>query len=99
MKINKKKIQREYAKKSISKYFNLIAEEQFSPYHKKYIKEIQKISQTFNIRLNKEEKLQYCKKCHIPWNKATKQIRLNPLNSCIEYICLNCNFTRRYKYK
>jgi RNase P subunit RPR2 len=80
-------------------YFSLLKTNKHPEYAHKYIKEIQKLSQTFNIRLKKEEKLQYCKKCLTPWNTKTKQIRLNPTNSCIEHICINCSFVRRYKYK
>lgn len=95
----KKSIKQKYALKNITHFFNLL-ETRFEPeYDTYYIKEIKKISEGFNLRLTREEKLKFCKKCNIYLNYQTKQIRLNPKNSCIEHICLNCGETRRFRYK
>ncbi len=95
----RKEIQKEYAKQSISKYFNLIKNNFYPTYNEKYIKEILKLSQSFNIRLSRNEKLNFCKKCLIKWDVKSREIRLNSKNQCREYICKKCGFIRRFKYK
>lgn len=99
MKQNKKKIQLHYANKAIEKYLILIKEDKFSKYHKEYVKELQTISKTFNRRLKRDEKIQFCKKCLIPWNSNTKTIRINSKLRCIEHRCNNCSYSRRFPYK
>lgn len=99
MKINKKKIQKEYAQKSIESYLLLLKNQKLTQYFPKYIKEILNLSKSFNIRLRREEKLQFCKQCTTPWNSKTRTTRLNPKTSCIEHTCNNCKYTRRFKYK
>lgn len=95
----RKNLQLNFARENISHFFNLL-EIRFNPqFDSIYIREIKRLSQGFNIRLTREEKLKFCKNCNIYWNNKTKQIRLNSLNSCIEHICKNCNFVRRFKYK
>ncbi len=93
-----KKIKLEIAKENINFYFNLLETSFKSEYNQKYIKEIQKLSKGFNIRLNREQKLKFCKKCLIYHCTQTRQIRLNPLTKTKDYICKNCGETRKFKY-
>ena len=94
----KKQIQLEYAKKNIDFYFELL-HSRFKPdFDKHYIKEIKTISSSFNLRLTREQKLNFCKNCNIYWNSQTRIIRLNSNKKTKEYICKNCNFKRSFIY-
>ena len=95
----RKVLQKELAQKNIEHYFKLL-ETRFEPsYDKYYIKEIQKLSQGTTIRLTREQKLKFCKKCFTYLNINTREIRLNSTFCTIEYICKNCSNVRRFKYK
>ncbi len=95
----RKQIQKEYAQKNLNFFFNLI-ETRFRPdYDKFYVQEIKRFSEGFNIRLTREQKLKFCKKCNCFWDVETREIRMNSDLGCKEYICKNCGFVRRFKYK
>ncbi len=95
---DRKKIQLEYTKKNISFLFDLL-EKRFKPsYDKFYIREIKRLSQGFNLRLTREQKLKFCKKCNIFWNIKTREIRLNSTLKAKEYICKNCSYVKRFPY-
>ena len=99
MKKKKKQFQREQAQKSIQIYLKLIQDNTYPNYSSKYIKEIKKLSQGFRIRLNREQKLQFCKKCNTPWNSSTRNIRFNTENKTKEYICKKCGHIKKLRYK
>lgn len=96
---NKKNLQKEYANKAIQKYFSFLDVKFYPPYNEVYIKEILKISKSFNIRLKKEEKLKFCKKCFSYLNFDNKKIRVNKNTKCVEHICKNCGNIKRIRYK
>jgi RNase P subunit RPR2 len=98
-KSNKKKEQKKLVEKNINKLFRFIETNFYPKYNEKYIELILKLSKSFNYRLKREEKLKFCKKCKTPWNNSTRLIRLNKHNKTVEYICKNCGFKRRFKYK
>ena len=94
----RKKFQRHFAKENINHYFKLL-EDEFKPeFNIDYIRDIKRLSEGFNIRLKREDKLKFCKKCNIYWNVNTREIRLNPTLKCKEYICKNCSYVKRFKY-
>ena len=95
---DRKKIQFEYAKKNISYFFNLL-DSRFKPkFDKFYIRDIKRLSQGFNIRLSREQKLKFCKKCNVFWNVNTREIRFNKDLKAKEYICKNCSYVKRFPY-
>ena len=108
---NRKKMQLEYAKKAIQSYFDLIKDfsnqnldsKMIEKYEKEYVKEILNIASSFTIRLTKEEKYSFCKKCFSCYKLTGKEknvmIRLNSQLGTKEYRCLKCNNIRRIKYK
>lgn len=94
----RKKIQAEYAKKNIDFFFNLL-ETRFRPdFDKFYVREIIRFSQGFNVRLTRDEKLKFCKKCSCFWNQDSRLIRINSDLKTKEYICKSCGFRRRFKF-
>lgn len=94
----KKLIQKQYANENINFFFSLL-ENRFKPeYDEKYVKEIKKFSENFNIRLTREQKLKFCKKCNTYLTTQTLKIRLNSQTKTKEYICLKCNNIKKFKY-
>ena len=95
----RKQLQLEYAKQNIEHFFSLLDKRFYPKFDHLYIREILRLSQAFNIRLNRKQKLMFCKKCHTHWNKDTREIRLNSRLKAKEHICKNCGFVRRFVYK
>lgn len=97
---HKKKLQKEYANTAVLDYFSHLNKTNLEDISKLYVKEIIKFQTSFNLKLSKEQKLSFCKKCYSyhPTFK-TLQIRLNSKLKCIEYICTSCKSVKRFKYK
>ena len=94
----RKKLQLEFANYNIDFFFKLL-DERFKPdFDKMYVREIKRLSQGFNVRLKREQKLKFCKKCDTYWDSTTREIRFNSTFICKEYICKNCSYVRRFKY-
>lgn len=95
----KKIIQNNLALKNIDFFLNLL-ENRFCPeFDSFYIREIKRLSEGFNIRLTREQKQKFCKKCNTYIDISNREIRFNSNFKTIDYICKNCGFTRRYRYK
>lgn len=95
----RKQLQLHYAKENIEHFFSLLDKRFYPKYDHLYIKEIKRLTQGFNIRLTREQKLKFCKKCHVYWDSNTREIRLNPTLKAKEHICKNCGSIRRFVYK
>jgi RNase P subunit RPR2 len=95
---DRKKIQRELGQNNINIFFNLIKNNFKPEFHTTYVSEVKKLAQSFNIRLSREEKLKFCKKCNTPWNTKTREIRLDSKTRTKNYICKSCKYIRRFKY-
>lgn len=96
---DRKQVQKQLANHNIEHFFLLLDKRFYPKYDEKYVKEILELSKSFNIRLTREQKLKFCKKCHVHWSANTREIRLNSMLKCKEYICKNCGFVRRFPYK
>ena len=99
MNIKKKTLSLELARKNIDFFFKLLDSRFNTDFDKYYIKEIKKLSQGFNIRLSRDEKLKFCKKCDIYFDTNTRKIRFNSNLKTKEYICNNCLKIRRFILK
>ena len=97
---NRKKLQKEYSSSAIKMYFSLLKTTTCSNIAKKYVKEILNLQTAFTLTLTRDEKKLFCKKCLVyhPIDK-TLSIRFNSKFGCIEYICTNCSYIKRFKYK
>ena len=95
---NRKKKQMQFVEDNIQHFFSLLNKRFYPEYDHLYVREILRLSEGFNRRLTREEKLQFCKKCHCYWNSETREIRLNSTLKCKEYICKNCGAVRRFSY-
>ena len=96
---DRKKLQLELAKNNLDKFFGLLETRYCPEMDKNYIREIKRITEGFNIRLKREQKLKFCKKCNSHLNIESKKIRINPKTCAVEHICNNCGDTRRYKFE
>lgn len=93
----KKKYVKSLAEENLNYFFSLLEKRFFPEYDKFYIKEIKRISQSFNIRLKREEKLKFCKKCETYLDSKTLEIRIN--SGSKDYICKNCGSVRKFRFK
>ncbi len=70
---------------------------------KLYVKELIKIQTSFNIKINREVKLLFCKKCytfhpiHSKNGNRNQIIRINSKTKTKDYICKNCGDKKRFK--
>lgn len=96
---NKKEKQKELATSNIEKFFDLLKTNFYPNYNSKYVKQIKEISQSFNIRLTREQKQKFCKKCNNYFTIKNREIRLNSNLKTKEIICKNCSSVKRYPYK
>jgi RNase P subunit RPR2 len=95
----RKVLQIELANSNIDFFLNLI-KTRFNPeFDKFYIREIERLTQGFNIRLKREEKLLFCKKCRTFLDASTREIRFDSENKTKDVICKNCGNVRKYRYK
>jgi len=95
---NIKNLKRELATENINYFFQLLNKNDLKEFHKDYIKQILKLAHSFNIRLTREEKLKFCKKCFAKWPENCT-IRINKNTKCVEYTCKNCGYIKRIRYK
>lgn len=99
VKFDKKTQHKELVLKNVLLLLELSKNVQLQPFHTQYIKQLVDLTKAFNIRLTREQKLLFCKNCMIPWNSKTRSIRLNSIHGTKDYICLECGFVRKFKYK
>lgn len=94
--------QQKIARERISILFSL-AEKEFKKHperSKRYIQLARKIGLRYNVRLSKELKRKFCKKCNsllIPG--LTSLVRTDSKTKTINVRCLSCNKIYRYPYR
>lgn len=66
---------------------------------KRYLYLVRKFIQRYKFRIKKEQKVMFCKKCLVWWekNKTLKKIN-NKKMKLIEYNCLKCGYIKRIPY-
>jgi RNase P subunit RPR2 len=98
-KSDKKTYQKQLVQDNISQLLLLSKNPTLTDFHKDYINQVLELAKSSNVRLTREQKLQFCKKCLNPWNSKTCTIRLNSRLGAKEYSCLECGYVRRFSYK
>ena len=98
---NRKRIKKTIAKERITKLL-FLAKKSFSSnpvLSKRYCNLIEKLRKSVNLRLSKEQKVQYCKKCYTYWIPGkTVKVRINHANKRVIYECLTCGYKRSFGY-
>ncbi|MBI2084801.1 MAG: ribonuclease P [Candidatus Aenigmarchaeota archaeon] len=94
--------QTKIAKERIQILFSL-AEKEFRRHHERsrhYVELARKIGLRYNIRLDKDKKREFCKKCNTLLKPGiSSKVRLDKLTKTINVRCLNCKKVYRYPYK
>jgi ribonuclease P protein subunit RPR2 len=93
--------QQDIAEERIEKLFSL-AEKEFKKHperSKRYIELARKIGLRYNVRLPKDLKRKFCKKCNSLLTASTKQVRIDSKTKTVAIKCLNCGKVYRYPYK
>ena len=66
----------------------------------RYLRLLWKLVQKYKVRLTREQKLSFCKRCFTLWIPGkTVEVSFDQRNSVLQYRCKKCGFTRRLKYK
>ena len=93
-------------KDTVSERINTLLEEARNSFDEhperseRYLKLLWKLVEKYKVRLSREQKLSFCKKCFVPWIPGRNvDIFFDQRNSVLEYKCKNCGFKRRLKYK
>jgi ribonuclease P protein subunit RPR2 len=80
-----------------------LAEKEFKKHperSRRYIQLARKIGLRYNVRLPKEIKRKFCKKCSILLIPGlTSQVRIDSKNKILNIKCLKCEKIYRYPYK
>lgn len=94
--------QTKIAEERIEILFSL-AEKEFRKHperSRRYVELARKIGLRYNVRLSKDEKKKFCKKCNTLLKPGiTSQVRLDKSTKTIRILCLNCKKVYRYPYK
>ncbi|MEM0215810.1 MAG: ribonuclease P [Archaeoglobaceae archaeon] len=64
---------------------------------RRYIELSKKIATKYRVRIPKEYKLYFCKKCLYPYKSDKFRVRIN--KSAVVITCLNCMHVRRFQLK
>jgi len=94
--------QQKIARERIEILFSLAKKEfkKHSERSKRYIELARKIGLRYNVRLSKEMKRKFCKKCNsLLISSKTEQVRIDSKSKTIMRKCLNCGKIYRYPYK
>ena len=89
------------AKERIDILFNLAEKElKKNPERsRRYVELARKIGMRCNVRLTKEQKIKFCKKCNqLLTTKKTAKTKVNPQKKLMEIKCLNCGSVYRKPY-
>ena len=92
-----KDVRKEIAKQRIEKLFSLALDRK-DDLSKRYIILARKISEKYNVPIQRKFKKLFCRKCNslfIP--SKTCRIRLKNIN--VVYTCFNCKNISRYRFK
>ncbi len=90
-----KKLERKIANERIRILIEKAEKMKFEDYElaKRYIKLAKKISMKYRVRIPKELKIKFCKKCLYPYKLDKFRVRVR--KSRVIITCLNCGFERR----
>ena len=98
----KKSKEQKIARERIARLFELAKEnlKNHPERSRKYIELARKIGMRYNVRLTKQQKRSFCKKCNqllIPGK--TSEVKLDSKRKLIIIKCLNCGNIYKYPYK
>ncbi len=94
-----KRLERKIARERISILLCKADESKFDNYElaRRYVELARKIAMRYRIRLPKNQKRMFCKRCLYPYRHDKIRVRIR--KSRIMITCLNCGFIRRIPIK
>jgi RNase P subunit RPR2 len=97
---DRKQLQVNMGKENLNFFIQLLKSRKNPEFDTQYVREIKKISQAFNIRLTREQKLLFCQKCSLFFEKNNLQkIRIDTKTFTKNYTCPRCNNIKRFQIK
>ena len=97
---DRKQLQANLGKENLDFFIKLLKSRKNHEFDNHYIREIKKISQGFNIRLTREQKLLFCQKCSLYFEKDNLQkIRFDSKTMTKNYTCPRCEHIKRFMLK
>jgi len=90
-----KKLERRIAKERIEILFGMMEKMKNRDYElsRRYVEIARRISMRYRIRLPKEYKIRFCKRCLYPYKDGKFRVRIS--KSRVIITCLNCGYVRR----
>ncbi len=90
-----KRLERKIARERISILLRMADRMKFEDYDlaRRYVELARKIAMRYRIRLSKNQKRVFCKKCFYPYRHDRVRVRVR--KSRVMITCLNCGFVRR----
>ena len=90
-----RRIERKIARERIDKLFQMMEEMKNKDYElaRRYVELARRIAMKYRIKLPKEYKLKFCKKCLYPYKEGRFRVRI--AKSRVIITCLNCGYTKR----
>jgi ribonuclease P protein subunit RPR2 len=65
---------------------------------KRYLKMVWDLAKKYNLRLRREQKLKFCKKCFMLWvPNETVKISFDRKHTFFEFVCRTCGYKKRFK--
>jgi ribonuclease P protein subunit RPR2 len=90
--------QQKIALKRIEELFHQANEQDDRVLCKRYVVLARKISQKYKVRLTKEQKLLFCRKCNA-YLRQGKNSKIRLTKGLRSLKCLECGYVRRMRYK
>lgn len=90
-----KKLERKIASERIEILFRLMEETKREDYDlaRRYVELAKRIAMKYRIKIPKEFKLKFCKKCLYPYKEGRFRVRI--AKSRVIITCLNCGYVKR----
>ncbi len=88
-----KKLERRIAMERIKRLFEIMESTEDYELARRYVELARKIAMKYRIKLPKEYKLKFCKKCLYPYREGRFRVRI--AKSRVIITCLNCGYVRR----
>ncbi len=91
-----KKLERRVAEERIKKLLEMAEEKKFDNYDlsRRYIELARKIAMKYRIKIPREQKRKFCKKCLYPYRHDRVRVRIK--KGRVIVTCLNCGYVRRF---
>ena len=91
-----KKLEREVAEQRARKLLKMAEEVKFEDYElaRRYVELARKIAMKYRVKLPRELKRRFCKKCLYPYRHDRMRVRVR--KSRVIVTCLNCGYVRRF---